>query len=390
MGAMRQPITWGLVAFLTAYHGFALRRSTNWKPQWTAVDLRLDRGDREVGRWPLWLNRPKPADWDRSARALGTIGYLIRYYAGQLPDFVLEAGRGRAKRFYYRPDLLVQHASAKGSLMDRMVKRVDQSLRELASTGATVVLLPVPTKLSIERDLLGSRLPPPRIWERTETGDGEDSYGVYRVIQEAFPDRTVDLYRVFAQYRRLHPDRDLYIPSDCHWTSLGVALGAVSVLNHLKERRRVSGQWSPEQVGTYGPNYWYWMLTTLQIPESTLARLPEFRWIEPLYGLSGPPPTPPKDFRRILLPGTSFSHRLKERGMSLGHLLSGALGLPVENFSQPRGGTLGSLQEMRRKGIQPGSGDLVVWEFYIKEAGAMDPEIFWVDFHEQEKVAGVP
>ncbi len=285
-------------------------------------------------------------------------GYVLRYVLGQYPSFTMVGDRLPYQRFYLREDVCPCYKKQRE--MNRQSRAVMSGLiSSLQKKGVTVVILPIPSKVAVERAHISKRLPSCVLWgslaDSAELLE-EDATANYEELVAADPAHVVNLNAVYEQWLRAHPDDYLYVPSDSHWSSLGIALAAKAVVDKLGGAEPAMTLVKP--VATQGEFIGY-----LQLPSFFVKRSPELQWQEPLHTLSA---SRGGTRGRVLVFGTSYAERLKETEWGLGSLLGKTLGREVVDLSFHGAGPIGSFIEFQKKGLQYKKGDIVVWEFPVR------------------------
>ncbi len=301
---------------------------------------------------------------DEACRVFGAPGYILRYQVGQYPYDMFSSGTTKVLDLYGRDQVALQYPSAIARV-NAFARESDSFVREMAEKGVTVIPVVPPTHLSIERGRFGTKLPPPVAnWQSAESSN-EDSRGVYNAMivrPETFP---VDLYQYFSDFKQQHPEADLFIPSDDHWSSLGIALSAAAVVEHLRKRGWNTPTPLIRAKGESFLSYQYQLLGYLQLPTWYLSRRPAFQWQQPLFALQSEPSsdTNSADHSRVIVAGTSFSASLADRGLDLGSILGQHLRRQVVVKYLDGGDTSGGLGLFAAEGFHFRRGDLLIWEY---------------------------
>lgn len=197
-------------------------------------------------RWPLLrraqpvAGRPQVARLDlealshsmqrlASASILRQTGNSLRLALGQTLSWCIW-GNGSPPMLFATVELWASEGLTPSN--QRMVDGALDVFRQhhalLASEGWTLVVVPVPTKLSIYRD----RCPWP-VMEKNlltrqpvESDRADEIYD--RLIQGLRDDQipAVDLKALYRRYRLDHPEALLYPAADTHWSGLGLTIAA--------------------------------------------------------------------------------------------------------------------------------------------------------------------
>ncbi len=311
---------------------------------------------------------PDHAELDFSAAWLRGWGYRLAYESRRVPDFFFLGPRRPWQRAYVREEIPFQFTSSLSAVETGLAAPVRRLVAALAPKGVTVIALPVPTKISLERELLPARLPDAQWWDwdpiYSLRSGSEAPESVYRAVTAAAPSETVDLFRVFSAYRASHPDAELFLPADSHWTALGITLAAAAVLDNLRARGWAIPRLTPRAAGEMPWTYAYDFLTALQLPLAYVARAPQFDWREPLYRL---PVTVAPEAGRLWIAGSSYSRRLQGTGFSLGEQVAGALHRRLILIEHDGGRAAWGLNQMRAAGQKLRRGDVLIWEFALRQ-----------------------
>lgn len=349
-----------------------------WNARRTVVLSENRRGE-TLWSWPVisfagfHSNLSTPAD-----RRLAEWGQRAKYEVGNRPARYAEASTDGTRWFFLRDEFAFQFP-AQASVARESVQDLGREIIEtFESRGARVLFLPIPTKVSVLRDLLPKNLGPSHpLHSRVRKTEGENSAAVYQAVVSLFPERTVNLLETFSGYRRQNPQAVLYGPSDTRWSALAAAIAAQQTIDFLSPRKPASLSPQFREVPGQGELSEELMADLLQLPTHYLrARFPQLERREPVYSFSGPSSSPE---RSVILLGTCDGARLKETGYGLGPLLAQAMGRTLFDYSRPGEKTIPSFAELveRKTPIRPG--DLVVWQFNIREVFAQD---------EKEKIRG--
>lgn len=295
---------------------------------------------------------PPPALGYRTVFA--DVGYVLRYLAGQTPAEVIASRRDGRLHLFHRGELALQTGDSGRDAGRRLVAALRPAIDRLASAGAVVVPVIVPTKLSLYRELLPFRIDAPGLWTREPGGGADDPQAVHEVIAAAVPE-AVDLFETFREFRRQSPERLLYPPLDYHWTSLGSATAVTVLARSLIERRLLT---AAPQVLPLGPRRLGASYLTDQypLPHWYVDSGREFRAEEEVVRFAH---NTQDQGRRTVLLGTSFSGGAPEQ--FAGQLRS-VLGGEIVSFVRPDNGLAGGYRMMRQSGFEVRRGDLVIWE----------------------------
>lgn len=355
-----------LFLFLTSYHVLNHKRLTF--PGWKASTITVThRANLEKPR-PLFVTPVGQGFTDFSSHEIGRWGYAFRYLVSYISEAYFYEKRENTQEFFNRGEVAFEYLSNQKRLQTESLGYLREALEKLSHTGATIVILPVPSKLS----LVNARHHSPmhqHLYEFKNSGAVASPRQMYRTVIAELKDHSfpINLFDSYAQYLESHVGAYLYPPQEYHWSSLGTVIAADQILTFLgvgNGYQKVG--YAPgikEGIGHLGPFD--------ILPKSFLATRSELQWYEPLYNLK--PLKKAHSFGRLLLLGTSFSQRYKERGLGLGDILSQALNCPLLDYSKTAGGISGALSLMVQKKTKVRPDDLILWEFPVAEL-LMAPE----------------
>jgi hypothetical protein len=297
---------------------------------------------------------------DSSSAALAGVGTVTRFLTGQYTSLAFSGGNDPYQKYYLRSDLEVQYQSAKDLVQKNTSVPLKGFIEHMEQHGVITIILPIPTKTSIERELLPKKLPARTLWANPPADGVEAPEEVYNTIVATSPQHVVSLYDVFKNKRAQQPDEFLYIPWDYHWSSFGISLAAREVLGHLKSRGVKVAEGDPQFAELAPLSHDDMLLRFLQLPQSYLQKNRQFGWREKRYVLSA---EFPKQNGRLFLVGTSNSRRLSDTSYGLAALLGKATGREV--LSQYVDGMRWdlTLAPLIRESDKPKPGDILVLEF---------------------------
>ena len=290
-----------------------------------------------------------------SRQWVGGIGYWIQYRLGRTPEFIFRGERERYQRFYIREEIPLQFANPTEEI-SWIPQHLIPWIKHLESGGLEVVILPVPTKLSIERKRVPAHLPNSDV-------ENENPRGRYARILEALEGHGVDLFSEYESVVAQVPPVDLYVPTDTHWTSRGIALAARALLNRLRATGWKLPSYELVQRDTRRPDPAWDLFSPFVFPDWVIQR-PEFAWREPLFTLT--PTKPIVNGPRVILAGSCYSNRLKGLDYSLSNLLGSSLGRVSLEVTVPLGTAIDSLYVMHREKWVFQKGDLLVIELTMR------------------------
>jgi hypothetical protein len=375
---------------LGLYHGLNVARGKflSFRDHWTRAQLTLGPVNARWMQWRIPIEAEREdftftpfvngklvhsdiTGRDAASREVALAGYSLRYLAGQIRNDMVGLASADVKRIFWREELPFMYADAIPAV-DQGFSRPLKHLGEMfAQRGVTFIAVPVPLKVSFERERFPQRLPSADIWTVTPPKI-EDPRLVYRTIVDGIPDDVVDVYSLFESYRKNHPDEDLYVPADSHWSSLGIALAAQGVIEKLRTKGWHLDAPKLKPAGRDEPQFDHDLIRHTQLYPQLAARLPDFQWREPLYVIN-PVSALPDSSRRIVVVGDSCSHRLHDRPYGLGALLSAALQIPHVDKAATGGVAVDAYNDLLNQDFHLKYGDILVFEFSLRKPWPSTP-----------------
>lgn len=349
-----------LITILGVYHFI------NWKSgSFSTLISRVEWQQKGV----LWVPSFKVGSenaFDQSSEWLKGMGYWIRFRMGQLNAM---AARGPSEPYLYlydRRNNPFQYESLRSEIDERFTKKMKRVFDHLNTHGIEMIVAPLPPKQSLDRQKLGTRLPPDHLFsshaiEPIQLKVREDPRGNLDAMLAADPSRIVDLFRVMQQYKEEHPKDELFIPWDLHWSSLGIAVTAQAVLQQLKglgwkvpETRLRFCDLAPLKHNDQ-------LLQGLFIPKFLLESRPSFSWREPFYDLEVLKPISASNQRLIVI-GDSNSERLRDTDYRFSRILSAVLRRELVEYSLAGTSHIWLSTKLRTAGIKLRKSDLVIYQ----------------------------
>lgn len=347
-----------------AYQGLNLIRGDFLTPRehWRTGNIWLSLNQRSLFSIPTITEWGGTTAHDFTSRWLKGFGYSLKYLAGDIPEGVLLGIRDPYLHLTSRNEIPFQYPETYEAVQTNVVRPLALYAEELARAGVRVVFVPSPTKLSIVREAFPPTLPIGNVWGpgTPRLAPPENAERVYSAITDTLGDHAVDLYHLFQSHRQTHQE-EIYLYDDLHLTSYGLNLAAMAAIQKLLTWKLVDQEPKWIVTGNMGRSYQHDILAMLQLPESFLNTRPEFGWPEPLYVLSSAVRAPSAD--RLILLGSSMSHRFRDTPHSLGRILANSLGRDLVQYAIPGGNAAAGLKHFIEDGLIFKPGDLVVWEF---------------------------
>ena len=338
--------------------------------RWTSQTALVKMGQRSVASFALTSSKLIDKYFiDDSSKSLAELGYAFRYRVGQNRPGLLYGNAEPYLNLYLKDEIPFQAEMSEASVQEGYVDKLTPFRRALEAHGVKLLLVPVPTKLSIQRDPVSGAVG--HFWstQAVESSVIETPERPYRALVESERGNVIDLFSIYRRYREDHPGANLYVPMDMYWSSLGVALAGKNIAESVAKAGAVILRRTK-----YGPvPYTHGMVGGLNLSENFVNTHPEFRWREPMYDLVAHGIK--TDIKRIFQLGTCYSSRFKETKYGLGNLLSRVLKAPVYDFAAPGSHGILAALGLRNSGVKLGPGDLVVLEFAFRQPWAKEDVI---------------
>lgn len=307
--------------------------------------------------------RPK---LDPANQWLAWTGLHLRAQVNQSQQRWINYPHGHKRYYFLRDEIQLEYARHE-PVVEKAFHEVTQLMRKaVKDAGGTLVIAPMPTKTSIYRERLPSWLPEQELWEPVPPQDmTEDAHGVYTSARLGARREALDLFATFTAYHQRHPDDELYIPSNHQWSSLGIALTSVEVIANLRERGWDLAKPELTRLNREGELYDEGLLQILNLPPQFGRFYQQTQLREAVYGVNQV--TNEESTDRLIVFGTCFSNRLRG-AYGFTETLSRALRRPnAINLAAEGGKTLPSFEAFAQQYQGFKRGDLVVWEFNVRE-----------------------
>lgn len=311
-------------------------------------------------------NEPPRPKLDAANQWLAWLGLHLRAQANQSqPRWINYRFRGR--RYYYlRDEIAFQYPDKVPEVRQAFAEVTRLMERVVSRAGGTLVITPMPTKVSINRDRLPRWLPEQTLWTPVQPYDHHNAArAVYEQALVGAPESTVDVFRYFETFHHENPKADLYVPSNHEWSSLGIAITAIGVVENLRQRGWPLAKPHWTKLPTLGERADANMLALLNLP-------PDFGWLyrqtskqEALYGINEVASRRSK--HRLIVFGTCFSSRMRDTDGFANTLARALKRRKVINLAHEGGKTLSSIRTFAKRYKRIRQGDLVIWEFNVRE-----------------------
>ena len=327
------------------------------------IDLQLSR----VSFLGLVIDLPIPrvvkvsAYFDPATALIGGMGHVFRYWTRQASEYYFYGPARPVQRLYYRGDLYLQSTTSLKKV--RYVARAVKDYADrLSQAGVTVVLVPIPSKLLMDGPMT-RRTPREGFFVNLE--DGKDwSQSVYDEFVKTNASYAVDLLGVYTDYVGSHPNAEVFVPWDYHWSALGAALATQAVVKKLAGYGYQVGTPRLRWVRDAPANYSDQLLAHLQLPLFFLAHQIAFQWREPLYEVESGAPSVSS---RVYVAGTSYTGRHAASPFGFGRLLEKSTGAAVRAKGVDGGRFHKGLAYFTDQRAEFSARDVLVWEFPIHD-----------------------
>lgn len=260
---------------------------------------------------------------------------------------------------FYRPDARLISQRPDEGVARRASAATIHWRDQLAARGIRLVVVVAPNKAAVQR--LG-RHTTAEVWRSPELQG-------YQAALAASHVEVVDLHAVYAAVDpQVSQKTPLYLPTDTHWSSVGLDLAAHAIVTRLG--------WLP-RAGAYGAR-------SVSLPhvgdlERWRGPTPEPRpeVVTQVTDAQGKAVSPRPGEAEVLLIGDSFSRIFEVGdgpGAGLRSQLARRLGRPVALVQQDGGGATLVRQELARRPEWLRSVKVVVWEFAERDLTSPDAE----------------
>jgi alginate O-acetyltransferase complex protein AlgI len=299
---------------------------------------------------------------NESTRWLEQAGNLIQYLAGrESPE--IDRGPSFPNQYLFlreSNDTLYQYPGQ--ALVTKIEAPLTKWVETLTKAGIETVILPIPSKQSLDREILPVELEDRNIWKYVPPHQRETIRANYLSVLGIAPQHSVDLFDLYQKHMQLVPDHYLYVPWDIHWTTEGIAVAAQGILGHLKKKGEAVELYPLRDMGLAPLDHSAPLLSSLGLPSYYLRRAPQFQWRESLVTLDHLPEGKPVQGRLIVV-GSSFCARHSGTQYNLGDQLSKALGRELTMFCAPSTDMEAGAKKMLEQKFSLKKGDIVVYEF---------------------------
>ena len=307
---------------------------------------------------------------DSASTELTHTGYLLRYHFKHLPPFMVWGRVIEGKQILFnRWESCFYKYDFSKNITSEFIGSHESLLKKWEDVGVVPVILVVPMKSVFMSSFNPSPLRQVGVWQ---TDPDRSSPPIdhleknLRTFLSLAPKRTIDLLGYYQTFPITSLSENLYLLSDSHWSSRGIAFAAKAIIDHLIQRKAIHPSFRPEVIALNEsirdtPS----ISPPLRIPLSWVDTSHSLFSMEPLYGLRN---RANKSYAgRVIILGTSFSSRLRKRQLSLGDLVAKALDAPLVNITINAGGKNGALLSMLNRGFQLRPKDILVWEIPASE-----------------------
>jgi len=297
----------------------------------------------------------------RVSSGIARIGYALRFHSGQFLPFIYRAPAKGEINLYVNNETSMQYLSSVDKVKTNLDK-IQVFLLKLKAKGIIPVVIAVPTKVSIEREMI-SNLHPPDLWLPAEQAE-EASEAVYSRIRGIDPVSMVNLYKAFsdAQKNKTEFDR-VFVPWDYHWSIYGIAIAVKETLKSLNNQGVSVSNIQIKKGDIRSLNMGDAFIVWHQLPAWYVQRQKDFSWKEYEYPVEAH--ISQKIKGRVFLAGTSFSDRYGQDPFGLPMQLKHVLNVDFYNTTVSGGGVDKSIEKAWSLPKPPVAGDILIWEFPI-------------------------
>ncbi len=364
-------LTLSLAGIVLIYHSVSLLNLKEFdfapKQQVSYIQLRIGEWMSKKWEFPSFGGLNFGESFDPASTWIKQRGYTFKYLIGQVPGFVVVGKPEKHRQFYLREEIcssypfIRKETAQSGIWLARFVA-------QMKARGVTVIVVPIPTKVAMARGSLPATLPSCLLWAVVSNHSRdleEEAYLNYKAIVDGDVRHILDLYKVYEGRLKANPNDYVFVPSDSHWSSLGISLAAKEVIDHLLGLGWSIG--SPtlnlaSSVQVFGE-----FIDYLRIPESYARQSEALQWTEPRYSIEvGSKPKRDPSGGRVIVFGTSHSARIQDSQWGFGKLLAKALSRELLDLSFVGAGPIDSFLEFKKAGHKIRREDLLIWEFPMR------------------------
>lgn len=359
-------MTMSCLGVLALYFAFNLRhpKSTIYPKLASRPVLKITQNEKILYQTTLTPGYSFDSPIDYSSSVITKLGSTLRYFSQQVrTDLILGASKP-FQRAYLKEEAFFQYPLPDEWIQTHYLDVLLPFIHKLESKGVKVVIAPIPTKISVERELIQHDLP--KIDSTHPQSDlkglKEDSSYNYERLVHSDP-HFVDLLSPLREAQLAHPEENIYRPMDTHWSSQGLAISALAVLKHL-DPKGTSHASIVQTSKSYPKKYDHDFFRMLLLPRAIFRHFPAYSWEENVFNIEHEPRNLASAHERLVLVGTSYSDCFKGSPHSFGKLLSHHLGrellqsTDLGNYYAKR-----SLKKLAKKGYYAQKGDLFIFEF---------------------------
>lgn len=361
-------LTVSFLMMVGVYHAYNFLHQGEFKLpfRWKSSSFQISWGEKIRAKIPAWTSTAlsEYEFLDAASHRLSELGSLGKYFAGQRRFDIVYGPEKPVPQFFLREEIPVQFERASSLIENGFLKPLEPFRKELERQGVHLVVVPVPTKMSLYPKKVPHPLPMRFASEPFVDRGPECPQCVYRTLVDGAKDVVVDLQTRFAREVSENESTELFVPYDHQWTSRAVVLAGQLIIEKLKE------QGLPVRVPDFRPtelvppDHSKGMIKGLNLPGYFLLTR-SFQWKEPRFKLEKAALNPLPG--RLFMAGTCYSNRAKTTPYGLGRQLAESLGVPLVDFSEDGTHGVAALKAMNKAGYRLQRGDILVLEFAFRQ-----------------------
>ncbi len=363
-------LTFSILTLVVVYLGLNLFNASRFHFPEISIrpTLQIKLSEKPTKEIPLWSGLSFKRVSDFSSRQLSTLGNLIRFQVfSDVREDIIIGEKTPFKRMYLKEEVFFQYPLSKEWVQTHYLDLLTPFMDKIQKSGATILSVAVPTKISIERRVIRKPLPPPYhpVLEHpsSDTSNLKENAALNYDLLAQGDSRILALYSALKNAQERNPEKNIFRPMDTHWSSLGIAFAAKAVLERLAPQK------SPMVASLnreLPPNFEMDFFRLLGLNSTILSASKAYTYREPLYGIQADESDAPKPTKtgRLFLIGSSYSQVLQETPYSFGKLLAKALGKQLiqetdtgDKMARP------ALKRLQEKNYKLNSNDVVIFEF---------------------------
>lgn len=293
-------------------------------------------------------------------------GNAIRFALAQKSQAAIFGNREGIRELTTKDDINLQFVH-NPMLENPHYKLALENIRgQLRQHGVSLLIVPVPTKMSLERASFPKILPyfDTFHWRPIRTFEQEDSKKAYQEIVQFFGDQTVDVYSAYEESLRKLPGGRLFFPRDNHWSSLGITVAAQATIERLRSFGWKTKKQNLVEAPMFDPAFGTSQLARFfKLPDAFENFVLTDDARQRFYSLE-PRLDSPRSGRAIFL-GTSYLNQkmVNYAEYSFPELVSQSINRHPHACGKASAGVWRTWAWLSRSNIKLQAGDLLIWEF---------------------------